>query len=273
MQRRHQATRFVPKLSRVRVEVLGLRVGAPLGAACPCYAVNDGSTLLLLDFGPGALERAWTRGLLGEIDAIVISHMHLDHMLDLLPLSGEVTRLALSRRWPAARAPKLYVPRGRGPATLAALATAIGSNADRFGEAFDVREYDDGDRVEVGRLRLSFVRTAHPEPCYAPRITDGRSTLVYGADGAFSDELVAHASGADLLLLEATYLDDGPDLRRHGHLTGEQAAAVAQRAGVRHLVLTHLGPWPDHNEENLRRARARFAGHVEQAHEHAVYTT
>jgi ribonuclease BN (tRNA processing enzyme) len=257
----------------VRVEVIGLRVGSPLGAACPCYAVSDDSTLVLLDFGPGALERVWDRGLLGGIDAIVISHMHLDHMLDLLPLSGELTRLAVDRRRPGARAPQVYVPRDHGPEVLAELASAIGSTPGRFGERFDLREYDDTDAVEIGGLRLTFARTDHPVPCFAPRITDGRSTLVYGADGAYSDALVAHASAADLLLLEATYLDDGPEVRRNGHLTGEQAATVATRAGARGLVLTHVGPWPEDNDENLRRTRALFAGEVELAHEGAVYTT
>ena len=66
-------------LGTVQLEVIGFRVGAPLGAGCPCYAVSDHDTLILLDFGPGALERTWSNGLLGKLDAIVISHMHLDH--------------------------------------------------------------------------------------------------------------------------------------------------------------------------------------------------
>jgi ribonuclease BN (tRNA processing enzyme) len=93
------------------------------------------------------------------------------------------------------------------------------------------------------------------------------------ADGAYSEELVAHAAGADLLVLEATYVDEGPGLERSGHLTGEQAGLLAQRARARRLVLTHIGPWPEHNDENLRRARDSFAGAVELASEGAVYST
>jgi Beta-lactamase superfamily domain len=213
----------------VPVEVVGLRVGAPLGAACQCYAVGDRSTLVLLDFGPGALERPWRHGLVAEAAAIVISHMHMDHMLDLLPLSGEMTRLAVSRRWPGRRAPTIYVPRGRGPTALSALAAAVGSSPVRFGEAFEVCEYDDGDRLDIGALRVSFARIAHPEPCYSARITDGASTIAHGADGADSDELVAHASGADLLLLEATYLDDGPRCAATG--TSPASRPASSRSG------------------------------------------
>ena len=71
----------------MQVEVLGFRVGAPLGAPCSSYAVSGESALLLLDCGPGALERLWERRLAERLEAIVISHMHMDHMLDLLLVS------------------------------------------------------------------------------------------------------------------------------------------------------------------------------------------
>ena len=252
----------------MELEILGLGVGAPLGAGCPCYAVRTGSTLLLLDFGPGAQERAWEREMLGRIDAIVISHMHLDHMLDLLPLSGEITEEALG---PDARRPAVYVPRGRGPEVLTGLAEALGSDPARYDRAFDLREYGAEDQLQIGDLRLTFVTTAHALPALAPRVTDGKATLVYTADAAYRDELAEHAAGADLLLAESTYLEPGDYLERQGHMTGEQAADLAERAGVSRLVLTHTMPFPEENEENLRRARARFGGDVQLATRGAVF--
>jgi ribonuclease BN (tRNA processing enzyme) len=56
-------------------------------------------------------------------------------------------------------------------------------------------------------------------------------------------------------------------------MTGAQAAEVAHRAGARRLVLTHVGPWPERNAENVRRARERFGGEVELAATGAVYST
>jgi ribonuclease BN (tRNA processing enzyme) len=257
----------------VQVEVLGFRVGAPLGAPCSSYAVSGESALLLLDCGPGALERLWERRLAERLDAIVISHMHMDHMLDLLPFSGEVTQMALRERSPDRRPPALHVPRGHGPEVLATLSKAVGSDFGRFRESFDLREYDESDVIEVEGLRLTFAPTAHPQPCFAARVTDGRSTFVYGADGAYSEALISHAAGADLLLLEATYVNAGPELARDGHMNGEQAGEVAQRAGARRLLLTHIGPWAERNAENLRRARERFPGEVELVSPGAVYTT
>jgi ribonuclease BN (tRNA processing enzyme) len=195
----------------VELEVVGFRVGAPLNGACPCYAVRDGETCILLDFGPGALERTWENGLLGEVDAIVISHMHMDHALYLLPLSGELTQIALRERYPDRPRMRLYVPRDHGPAALDALAGAVGSSPGRFEEA-------------------------------------------------------------DLLLLEATYVEHGPEVERNGHMTGEQAASLAERSGARRLLLTHVGPWTERNEENLRRAGTRFSREVELVHEGARHT-
>ncbi len=228
---------------------------------------------MLLDFGPGALERVWERGQLGAIDAIVISHMHVDHVLDLLPLSGEVARAAVRRARGEYRPPLVYVPRGRGLEVLDRLAGAIGSNPNRFHEAFEIREYDDAEAVEIGALRMTFARTAHPELCYAARISDDSSTLVYGADSAYDERLVRFAAGADVLLLEATYLEPGPELERNGHMTGEQAGAVAREAGARGLVITHVGPRAGENEQNLQRARAQFGGEVELAYEGALFET
>ena len=82
---------------------------------------------------------------------------------------------------------------------------------------------------------------------------------------------MTHAAGADLLLLEATYVNPGPDVERHGHMTGEQAALVAQRANARRLLLTHVGPWEQRNEENLRLARGCFDGDVELVREGGIY--
>jgi ribonuclease BN (tRNA processing enzyme) len=68
----------------LRFEVLGFAGAAPLEGACSSYVVSGGDRSVLLDCGPGTLERLWRRGLMQRLDAVVISHMHVDHVLDLL---------------------------------------------------------------------------------------------------------------------------------------------------------------------------------------------
>lgn len=249
----------------VELEVVGRCLGSPLGAACSGYVVWSPGAVVLLDCGPGILERLWARGILPRLDAVVISHAHQDHCLDLVPLSNAVTQEA-ARVGEGGSPLPVYVPRDRGPEVLRTLGLALAGDARRFVDAFDLHEYDARDAVRVGSLRLTFAPTEHPEPCFAVRISDGVSSLVYGADGAPSDGLEALAASADVLLVEASLVERTPELEPYGHMTGAEAGELARRAGVGRLVLTHLQPWVDgHDAENLRRAAAGYDGPIDLA--------
>jgi ribonuclease BN (tRNA processing enzyme) len=241
----------------VRLEVLGSAGAAPLQGACASYVVRGGGATLLLDCGPGTLERLWRRRLLGELDAIVISHMHADHVLDLVMLSGEIVQaLAGGGRTP------LHVPASNGPEVLARLDAAFKREPDapsRFTRAFDVREYTATDTLRVGEMSLSFAPTAHPPPCLAARVSDGARVLVYGADGSPSAAVEELAHEADVLVLEATLLDDARVAAEHGHMTAIQAGEVATRAGATRLLLTHTLAGVE-EQELLERAGRTFAG-------------
>jgi ribonuclease BN (tRNA processing enzyme) len=219
--------------------ILGFAGAAPLAGACPSYLVTDGETTLLLDCGPGALERLWQRELLGRLDAIVISHMHADHILDLLLMGGELGSSGLKQPPPA-----LHVPTGGTEVLrrLDAVFSDSSAQASRFEQAFALSEYGPEDRLAIGGLQVSFAPTAHRGLCCAARVSDGRAALVYGADGAPSEAVERLARDADLLILEATYADDVRAASEQGHMTAAQAGELAARAGARRLVLTHLLP-------------------------------
>lgn len=247
----------------MRLDVLGFSGAAPLDGACSSYVVRGSRGTVLLDCGPGTLERVWRRGLLDRLDAVVISHMHVDHVLDLVLFAGEVTRSLLGGRRIA-----LHVPADRGPEVLQALDSVFPSAAtrgSRFDETFDVSDYRPADRIDVGDLSLTFAPTAHPQPCCAARVTDGRSVLVYGADGSPSDALTALAREADLLVLEATFVDDDGAAAEHGHMTAAQAGELAARARARRLLLTHL--LPGSREALIDRAARSFTGPIDVASE------
>jgi ribonuclease BN (tRNA processing enzyme) len=247
-------------------EVLGAAGAAPLGGACSSGLVRGGGATVLLDCGPGVLERLWARDLLGDLDAIVLTHAHADHVLDLVPLAGEVVQAQLHGRRIA-----LHLPRGVGR-VLDALDAALAREpraVTRFARAFDVTEHDAGDVVAVGGLELRFAPTAHPQPCFALRATDGASVLVHGADGAPSAQLDALAAGADLLVLEATLADDAATAAAHGHMTAVQAGETAARAGAGALLLTHL--LPGAGDEHLALAARAYDGPVALAREGDVH--
>jgi ribonuclease BN (tRNA processing enzyme) len=117
--------------------------------------------------------------------------------------------------------------------------------------------------MEVGPLRVTAARMAHPVETYGFRIEHAGRVLAYSADTGPSDALVDLARDADFLLCEASFLEpvDGgaADLPPGLHLTGQQAAQHAERAGAGELVLTHLVPWND-QDRTLDEARGAFSG-------------
>jgi ribonuclease BN (tRNA processing enzyme) len=252
----------------VRLEVLGFAGAAPLQGACPSYVVSADRTAVLLDCGPGTLERLWRRSLLGRLDAIVLSHMHADHVLDLVMLAGELAReLSGDRRIP------LYAPEANGREVLAGLDGAFARTAaaqTRFDAAFEVVAYDADAQLEVGQLSFTFAATDHAQPCYAACASDGNVTFVYGADGGPTPPFEALAAEAHLLVLEATYLDDEQAAAAHRHMTAAQAGSFAARAGASRLLLTHTLAGVDAGALAMAAASV-FSGPIDVAHEGFAY--
>jgi ribonuclease BN (tRNA processing enzyme) len=212
------------------------------------------------------------------VDAVVLSHLHADHFLDLVPFSYALTYAPRQQpvpvdRWPGTDSPAhplLFAPRGARE-TFRRVVGAWG-NEDLIENAFDLREYDPAETVTVGPLRFGFAEVPHYVETCAIEVTssvNGGGRLVYGADSAPTSELVELADGADLLMIEATL----PRPERggvRGHLTPAEAGEHGARAGVRRLVLTHMSDELDALWAR-REAEQTFGGPVDLAHEGAVY--
>lgn len=261
----------------MKVEILGPWLAAPATGsrgACSSYVVSGGGATVLLDCGPGSAMMLQERNLTQRLDAVVISHMDPDHVLGLVPLANLARSDALLSGRKRRRKLPLYVPREDGRDVLASLETVCTMASNRHADVgergdspfADIFEYGEDVEALLVEMHIRFRRTRHHRPCYSPRISDDRSVFVYSADTGYTPEMVEQARGADLFLCEATLLEVHPHwTEEHGHLTGELAGRIAAQAGVSRLVLTHLGPDPKINLENLRRARVEFDGAVELA--------
>jgi ribonuclease BN (tRNA processing enzyme) len=248
----------------VRITVLGKSPSWPdAGGACSGYLVDDGDTYVLLDCGSGVMGRLRAVRDYVDIDAIVISHMHADHFLDLLPFA---CALAYGPRAHATTPPLLLPPGGID--ALQALARA-GSQDRALANAFDMREYDIGAGDAVGGLALRFQAVPHFIPTNAVEFSAGGARFVFGADHGPSPELSAFARDADLLMLEATLTEPEPPDRR-GHLTAAEAGEHAARAGARRLLLTHISDELD-ADAAVAAASAAYAGPIEVARAGATY--
>lgn len=251
-----------PRVATASLEVFGNRAGSP-GPDGPAsgYLLRGGGKTVLVDCGPGVLAGLASADVIGELDAVIISHRHADHSAD-LPSFG------YHRAFPAPQPPlPLYAPTGfgeyiealdrvHGIPTLDDLRTPITSQVR-------LHEVRPGETFWAAGIQVDTVEAKHPVPCISMRFPD--FGFVYTADTAKTDNLVELARGARLLLAEATYVSgDGYDFDAHGHMSGFEAGELAEEAGVERLVLTHLADYR-YALETSANASSRYGGTIELA--------
>ncbi|QIK74064.1 MBL fold metallo-hydrolase [Nocardioides piscis] len=212
------------------------------------------TTRILLDLGNGALGQLHHYVDPLTIDAVFLSHLHADHCLDLCGY------YVMRKYHPTGAQPRIPV---WGPSdTAGRMARAYDLPVDPgMSEEFDFRTH--GEPVEVGPFLVETVPVAHPVEAYALKVTVGGRTLVYSGDTAACPALTELATGADVLLCEASFRDaddNPPDL----HLTGSECGSTATTAGVGRLVLTHVPPWHD-AQVALAEARTTWQGPLDLA--------
>ncbi len=235
------------------------------GGACSGYLVEGGDRCLLLDCGNGVFGKLRVARSFTDVCAVVISHLHADHFVDLIPYAYALAYSHQARA--AGTRPVLYAPPGARE-TFRRVTGAWGAE-ELIEQAFDVREYDATDELVLDPLRVRFHEVPHFIRTHAVQVRDGSRSFTYGADCRPNDAIVAFARETDLLMLEAT-LEQPDEGGARGHLTPAEAGEHAKRAGARRLVLTHMSA--DHDASlACEEARRAFGGPVELAREGAVY--
>lgn len=251
----------------MRLTVLGGSAAGPnVGAGCSGYLLDSGTTRVVLDLGPGTLPELRRHCDFRRLDALVVSHLHLDHTLDLLALRFA---LAYNPVPPPAPLPLWLPPGGRDFLDRAAAAFTEPENvAAFFRGVFAVAEYDPSRRLTLAPdLAIDFLPTRHYVPCWAMRARAGDPgrDLVYTADTGPLTGLAPFAAGAQLLVAEATAAGPQPEpADERGHLTPEEAAAIARDAAVRTMVVSHV--WEEYGAASITtRAGTIFGGRIELA--------
>ncbi len=251
----------------MRLTILGRSPARPNpGEACAGYLLEGGGTRVLMDIGPGVVAQLLLRATPDELDAVVVSHMHTDHFLDLVTLRYSYPWLDQADR----RLRVVVPPGARAQLEQVALGTGY---RDFFDRSFIFVEHDGTAPIEIGKLRLEPYATKHFVPTWGFRVeargadeTPDR-VFAYSADSAPTPALDALADSAALFLCEAALrsrADDPPDEASRGHLLPCEAGETASRAGVRHMVLTHL-PTSNGGDWALAEAASTFQGKVEVA--------
>jgi ribonuclease BN (tRNA processing enzyme) len=215
----------------VELTVLGCSgsYGSPAGGACSGYLLRAGDAVIWMDCGNGTFANLQQHANPDDLTAVVITHAHPDHCVDIYGLHV-LYKYGLEKN-----CLPVYAPEG--------VERTLEGLVGQWTDTFDWKLVGDGDRDAIDDTKLCFSRTDHPLPTVGVEVAHGGKRLVYTADTGPGWSVEAFESGADLVLSEATYQHD--DIRAPIHLSARQAGEAARAAKGRRLMLTHLWPTLD----------------------------
>ncbi|WP_088006813.1 MBL fold metallo-hydrolase [Indiicoccus explosivorum] len=237
---------------------VGIWGGYPAaGGATSSFLLEQAGFRCLIDCGSGVLSSVQKHLGLSELDAVVISHYHADHIADIGPL--QFARMIDKQLGGNDRLLPVY-GHTEDPEQFEKLS---------YKEVTKGYEIKEDQAVRIGPWEVTFCKTAHPVYCLAMRFSDGEKSVVFTADTGWRKELAEFAADADLLVAESNLFEEHVG-RVEGHMSGRQAGELAAKASAKTLLLTHL---PQYGElERIRTdAEKAFDGPVELAEAGKAY--
>ncbi len=225
----------------MQISILGMNgpFPGPEGATSGYLLESDsGQTRVLLECGSGVLGRLSAIMPPCELSGIVVSHLHYDHMADLLPL-----QYALQFQPPRRNIP-LYAP--ESPTQVRALLECP------WLDLYPARD------ARIGEMSFRFIPANHPVESVCVAVECDGARMVFTGDTNENPLLELFADGADLLLADAG-LDDDVWKPLSPHLSAGMCGRLAAACRARRLLLTHLNPLAD-QDKLLEQARRSFPG-------------
>ncbi|WP_100011424.1 MBL fold metallo-hydrolase [Lentibacillus sediminis] len=237
----------------MKLTVLGFWGGYPaVNGATSSYLLEKDGFSLLIDAGSGSLSKLQNYCHVTELDAVILSHYHHDHVADIGVL--QYARLVQS-----------FVTNKKD------ILPIYGHTEDEQGFQQLTHEYTKGveynpeKQLDIGPFSITFLKTIHPVPCFGMRITDGEKVVVYTADTSYQNGWIQFAKDADLLITDCNFYaaQDGSGA---GHMTSAEGGSIAEEADVKTLLLSHL---PQYGEihQLAEEAKQHFGGTVQLAEE------
>lgn len=231
----------------MKLTVLGNNGPFPsAGGACSGYLIQEGEKKLLLDCGNGVLSNLQKLVRFEDLDAIMLSHLHSDHMSDMMVLRYAV---------------QIKMKRGLMGNLIDVFAPSEPAeeyNRLNVKDAFNLKAITGGLVLNFGNLKITFKEMTHPVKSFAISMENGNSRFVYSGDTSWNENIIQFSRGVDLLMLDAGLLSGDKTDNNVPHLTAKECGIVAREAGVKKLLLTHF--WPEYNVNDLvSEAKTEFA--------------
>jgi ribonuclease BN (tRNA processing enzyme) len=221
---------------------------------CSAYLFSAEGYNLLVDLGPGTFVALQEYIDLHSLDALLLSHFHPDHCVDIFPL---YYALRFSDSF-AKRIP-VFAPAGAEASLFGFLS---GDSREEFARIFELQRIAGGQTLQLGPFDVELSSTNHPIETVAVAVSDSKGTVTYSADTGPGGGFPELAARADVVLCEATYEREGqgPPI----HLASKEAAQIVEKSGAGRLVLTHRFPTCD-RDRWLEEAAAVYEGQLEAA--------
>lgn len=215
------------------------------GGACSGYLVREGSVNILIDCGNGVLSNLQKYIRFEELDAIILTHLHSDHISDMMVLKYAIQ--IKRKRGQLGKSLNVYAP----PEPVEEY-----SRID-IKDAFDLKPVIKDTVLNIGSIRITFEQMKHPVLDYAVSLESGGKHFVFSGDTSWTESIIRFADNADLLMLDAGLLSKDKTGSDVPHLTAEECGILAREANVKKLLLTHF--WPEYDiNELLNEARGNF---------------
>jgi ribonuclease BN (tRNA processing enzyme) len=228
------------------------------------YVIRSAGVTLGLELGSGALSKLFMVVDLRRLDALLISHMHADHFLDIVPLRYAL-KYQVTRRSPL----PIFLPPG-GRRALSSVVSPFAAGASFFRGVIELHEYNPAKMLDLASARVTFAKTRHYIDAYAMRIALRDGTIAFSSDTAPCRQVTDLAREADIFLCECGLGAKGTETGRRGHSNATESATMAQQAGVKHLVLTHYSQ-SERAQALHKCARQAFTGRISVADDGALY--
>ncbi|MDD5747656.1 MAG: MBL fold metallo-hydrolase [Actinomycetota bacterium] len=237
----------------LEIVVLGSSGGyAGAGKACSSFLLTYGDKNFVLDLGAGALGNLLKYLSPEEIGGVVITHMHYDHYVDIFGL-------CTARKFWEKPLPPLSVILPEGGSDALGRVVSRESH-DSFMQCLKVREAKPDEDIAFDIFRVKTGIAKHIPDALVIRVEVNGQSVCYSGDTEFTDSLVGLARDCDLFICEATFTSE-TSLRLSGHLFASEAGEIAELAGAKRLLLTHI--WPTLNGEMaLEDAGKKFSGEI-----------
>lgn len=215
------------------------------GGACSGYLIQERDRNILIDCGNGVLSNLLKFVKFEELDAIILTHLHSDHISDMMVLRYAV-QIKMNRGLIKNRL-IVYAPKE----------PEAEFNRLDIKDAFYLKPINEDLVLSFDDMKISFKEMRHPVKCFAVSIENGIKRFVFSGDTAWCENIIEFCKNADLIMLDSGLLTRDKISENVPHLTAKECGMVAQLSGAKKLLLTHF--WPDYDlKELLSEAKENF---------------